>query len=36
MSEILINVEKRIREIRKARGLPQTALVEKYGFTFSG
>lgn len=35
MSEILVNVGKRIREIRKARGLSQTALAEKCGFTFS-
>ena len=35
MSEILVNVGKRIREIRKSRGLSQTALAEKCGFTFS-
>ncbi|MFC3803829.1 helix-turn-helix domain-containing protein [Cohnella sp. GCM10012308] len=35
MSEILKNVGKRIREIRKAKGLSQTALAEKCGFTFS-
>ncbi len=35
MSEILVNVGKRIREIRKSRGLSQTVLAEKCGFTFS-
>ncbi|OXS58780.1 transcriptional regulator [Cohnella sp. CIP 111063] len=35
MSEILTNVGKRIREIRKAQGLSQSALAEKCGFTFS-
>lgn len=35
MSEILVNVGKRIREIRKSRGLSQTKLAEKCGFTFS-
>ncbi|MFM9332194.1 helix-turn-helix domain-containing protein [Paenibacillus mesotrionivorans] len=35
MSEILVNVGKRIREIRKSRGLSQAALAEKCGFTFS-
>ncbi|RED54675.1 helix-turn-helix domain-containing protein [Cohnella phaseoli] len=35
MSEILMNVGKRIREIRKAQGLSQSALAEKCGFTFS-
>lgn len=35
MSEILKSVGQRIRQIRKARGLSQTALAEKCGFTFS-
>lgn len=35
MSEILVNLGKRIREIRKAQGLSQTALAERCGFTFS-
>ncbi|MDF2921580.1 MAG: transcriptional regulator y4dJ [Paenibacillaceae bacterium] len=35
MSEILANVGQRIREIRKTRGLSQTALAERCGFTFS-
>ncbi|WP_079914149.1 helix-turn-helix domain-containing protein [Paenibacillus sp. 32352] len=35
MSEILVNVGKRIREIRKAQGLSQNALAERCGFTFS-
>jgi len=35
MAEILVQVGKRIRELRKARGLSQHALAEKCGFTFS-
>lgn len=35
MSEILVHVGKRIRQIRKARNLSQHALAEKCGFTFS-
>ncbi|MCS7464517.1 helix-turn-helix domain-containing protein [Paenibacillus doosanensis] len=35
MSEILVHVGKRIREIRKAQGLSQNALAERCGFTFS-
>jgi transcriptional regulator with XRE-family HTH domain len=35
MSEILDNIGKRIRQIRKSRGLSQNALAEKCGFTFS-
>lgn len=35
MSEILVNVGQRIRQIRKAQNLSQHALAEKCGFTFS-
>lgn len=35
MSDILVQVGKRIRQIRKARNLSQHALAEKCGFTFS-
>lgn len=35
MSQILVQVGKRIRQIRKDRNLSQQALAEKCGFTFS-
>jgi transcriptional regulator with XRE-family HTH domain len=34
-SDVLIQVGKRIREIRKAKGFSQNALAEKCNFTFS-